>query len=252
MAMIRFLNYFFMTNQKEFIYILQIDTATAVCSVALSKNGQTLRLIEQEGQNIHAEKLTVFIDQILNEEGLKLSDLSAVSISKGPGSYTGLRIGVSTAKGLCFGTELPLIALDSLHSLARGYARQNTDRLSKRIGLCPAIDARRMEVYQTLINSEDLKILEETKAQIVDEETYQIWFEKGLEEIHLFGSGADKFSEMFENNKQVQVIENFKSSAGFMSEESYARFLNVEFENLAYFEPLYLKDFIPTTPRKRL
>lgn len=233
-------------------YILQIDTATPVCSVALSLNGETKQLIEEQGSNIHAEKLTVFIQEILKKESIHFSDLAAISVSKGPGSYTGLRIGVSTAKGLCFGTNLPLIAIDSLQALARGFKQTAQKEISESSILCPVIDARRMEVYQLLIQGQSFQILQPTQAQIVDSETYNAWGEKGYNKIYLFGSGADKFSELFEGHSLVEVVPEFASSAAFMSHDSYEKLKNQDFEDLAYFEPLYLKDFIPTTPKKKL
>jgi tRNA threonylcarbamoyladenosine biosynthesis protein TsaB len=148
--------------------LLQIETATTACSVALVQHGNVLAVKELDQRNIHAEVITVFIEQIFAEAGKVYADLDAVAVSSGPGSYTGLRIGVSTAKGLCFGLDKPLIAVETLQAMADGMAKQITDNT---ILLCPMIDARRMEVYTALFNSQGNRI-RPTSAEIIDENSF--------------------------------------------------------------------------------
>lgn len=235
-------------------YILQIDTATPVCSVALALNGKTLLLKEEEGQNIHAERLTIYIQELLHEADLRLHNLSAIAISKGPGSYTGLRIGVSTAKGLCYGTGLPLVAIDSLRSLAAGFVRHRGGTLHSSDLLCPMIDARRMEVYQAIFSGKTLDLIQDTQAQIVDAQTYRAILQSTdpYTKILLFGSGADKFDALFATEAEVEVISGFRSSAAYLDGLAHASFVAGKSEDIAYFEPYYLKDFVPTTPKKPL
>jgi len=220
--------------------ILQIETATSVCSVALSRAGETVCKVELDEPNVHASKLTRLIEQVMLEASLQLSDLSAVAVSKGPGSYTGLRIGVSTAKGLCYGLEIPLIAIDSLYSLANGFLLEN--KVSKDSLVYPMIDARRLEVYTAVFNS-DLELKIPTKAQIIE----PAYFDNNPADIpvYLFGDGADKFKEMFVEKKNIQIVSDFRQSASFLSRLAYQAFLDSRFEDVAYFEPFYLKDFVP-------
>jgi len=226
--------------------ILQIETATSVCSVALSVSGKTTHLAELDEPNAHAAKLTRLIEKVVKEASLTMADLDAVAVSKGPGSYTGLRIGVSTAKGLCYGLDIPLIAIDSLYSLADGFRQLNT-ALPDRALICPMIDARRLEVY-TAVYTKDLVLKQATKAQIIDPNYFD-----GLPDVPLvlFGDGADKFKAMFAGKEHIQVVSDFRQSAAFLSRLAYAAFLTSDFEDLAYFEPFYLKDFVPTKPKKK-
>ena len=227
--------------------ILQIETATSVCSVALSVSGKTTHLAELNEPNAHAAKLTRLIEQVVQEASLTLSDLDAVAVSKGPGSYTGLRIGVSTAKGLCYGLEIPLIAIDSLHSLAAGFVQENTS-LPVNTLVCPMIDARRLEVYTAVFNK-DLVLEQPTKAQIIDVN----YFDALPSDVPLvlFGDGADKFKDMFADKENIQVVSDFRQSAAFLSGPAYNAFLDSGFEDVAYFEPFYLKDFVPMKSKKK-
>lgn len=227
--------------------ILQIETATSVCSVALSVSGKTTHVVELDEPNAHAAKLTRLIEQVLFEASLSLSDLDAVAVSKGPGSYTGLRIGVSTAKGLCYGLDIPLIAVDSLHSLAAGFVEKNADIPDETL-LCPMIDARRLEVY-TAVFDRELILKQPTKAQVIDVN----YFDDLLSDVPLvlFGDGADKFKVIFESKENIQIVSDFRQSASFLSGLAHAAFLNSDFEDVAYFEPFYLKDFVPTKPKKK-
>ena len=218
--------------------ILNIETATKNCSVALSKDGRTLAIRELSEQNFsHAEKLHVFIEELFAESHLKLQDLSAIAVSQGPGSYTGLRIGVSAAKGLCYALSIPLIAVDTLEILARKINISNGTIL-------PMIDARRLEVYSAFFDSNYAKI-RETKAEIIDENSFQ----EETEILHLIGDGAMKFKEILTGEKFKYYPEMQFPSATEMSLISFQKFQNKQFEDVAYFEPFYLKDFVLITKK---
>jgi len=149
--------------------ILQIETATTVCSVALAKDGHVLGFKQIDERNIHAEIITLFIDELITGAGIPYNDIDAVAVSSGPGSYTGLRIGVSTAKGLCFALEKPLIAIETLAAMAQGVIAKSS--IDKKTLLCPMIDARRMEVYTALFDSDGNRI-KNTTAEIIDEQSF--------------------------------------------------------------------------------
>ncbi|WP_396153628.1 tRNA (adenosine(37)-N6)-threonylcarbamoyltransferase complex dimerization subunit type 1 TsaB [Flavobacterium sp.] len=218
--------------------ILNIETATKNCSVALSKDGKTLAIRELSEQNFsHAEKLHVFIEELFAESHLKLQDLSAIAVSQGPGSYTGLRIGVSAAKGLCYALSIPLIAVDTLEILARKINISNGTIL-------PMIDARRLEVYSAFFDKNYAKI-RETKAEIIDKNSFQ----ETSEMLHLIGDGAMKFKEILTGEKFKYYPEMQFPSATEMSLISFQKFQNKQFEDVAYFEPFYLKDFVLITKK---
>lgn len=218
--------------------ILNIETATKNCSVALSKDGKTLAIREIAEQNFsHAEKLHVFIEELLLETNVTFKDVKAVAVSQGPGSYTGLRIGVSAAKGLCYALSIPLIAIDTLEILARKI------QISSGI-ILPMIDARRLEVYCAFFDSNYAKI-RETKAEIIDENS----FKEETEIIHLIGDGAIKFKEILTDKKFKYYPEIQFPSAAEMSLISFQKFKNNQFEDVAYFEPFYLKDFVLITKK---
>ena len=229
--------------------ILCLETSTAVCSVALVENGNVVALRESlDGQN-HAEKITLFIDEVMKEAGVAYKDLDAVATSMGPGSYTGLRIGVSTAKGLCYAMEKPLIAIDTLAAMAYGFEDNKTTRQQdNKLGsiLCPMIDARRMEVYTAFFN-EKLERTSETEALVIDENSFM-----ELEQdnhLYLFGDGADKLAALFENDENITVVEKFHCSAAYMAKLADEAFTNKQFVDTAYFEPFYLKNFVPGMPK---
>ena len=227
------------------IFILQIETATPVCSVAISKSGETVAVIEASEPNIHASSLTLFIEQALAQANISRSQLNAVAVSMGPGSYTGLRIGVSTAKGFCYGlNNLPLLAVNTLEGMAHGFS-QCVGKESNHI-LVPMIDARRMEVY-TAHYSSGLERIQETQARIIDKDS----FEFSSDDFMLFGTGADKFIDLFSDTKNVFITTDFFNSAAHISQLAYKRFQDQQFEDLIYFEPFYLKDFITSTPKSR-
>lgn len=216
-------------------YILHIETSTKTCSVALSKERMLIDFIDESPEQFtHAERLAVSIRDIIKRNNLSNSSLKAVAVSKGPGSYTGLRIGVSTAKGLCYALNIPLIAIDSLTILTSFFLQENN--VKQNVVLKPMIDARRQEVY-TASFSTNQKMIIPINNEIIDIEKYdttekEIWF----------GDGANKFSQI--QNSNVTVIENFNTSAKGMILLAEDKFEKKKFENVAYFEPFYLKDFI--------
>ena len=213
--------------------ILNIETATKNCSVSLAKEGKTIICKEIATENFsHAEKLHVFIEAILQEVNLSLKHLNAIAVSQGPGSYTGLRIGVSSVKGLCYALDLPMIAIDTLALLARRI------KIDEGI-IIPMIDARRMEVYTSFFDKNYLKI-RETKAEIIDESSYN----EINDTIHLVGDGALKFKETLTGTKFVFYDEVVYPSANEMSELSFEKYKKSDFVDVAYFEPYYLKDFV--------
>jgi len=231
------------------MYILHIETATSVCSVALSQDGRLLAFREQHEPNIHATKLTVFIEELLEEAHLSMANLDAVAVSKGPGSYTGLRIGVSVAKGLCYALDIPLVAVNTLDALTAGFlAEKRTGGLSTETLLSPMLDARRMEVYTALYDAQGNQ-LEPTSARIIDVHSFDSLLEKG-KKLVLFGDGADKLLELFAEHEAIEVVSGFKNAARYMVSPAVSCLNRQQVENVAYFEPFYLKDFIPTTPKR--
>lgn len=218
--------------------ILHIETATKVCSVALSKDGKLLNLKENNSAEYsHGENLTTYIKDVLTASNYSLNDLSAVAVTSGPGSYTGLRIGVSTAKGLCYALEIPLIAVDALLSLAKIAQAKHEGK-----NLCALIDARRMEVFSAIYTPE-LRLLKPISADVIDEDTYT-----EIDSFVYFGDGASKLQALWEN-KNYTIDATIHSSARGQIEEAYRKFLANEVEDVAYFEPFYLKDFMGTQPK---
>jgi tRNA threonylcarbamoyladenosine biosynthesis protein TsaB len=220
-------------------YILNLETATKNCSVSISQNGQTIFCKEMaETGYSHAERLHVFIEECIKESTIHFKDLSAIAVSQGPGSYTGLRIGVSAAKGLCFALDLPLIAVDTLQVLAL--------KLSISDGvIIPMIDARRMEVYSAIFNSKFEKI-REVQAEILTANS----FEEISDKIHFIGDCAEKAKTVLNNSNFIFHEDVFYPSANEMSGLSYKKFQENNFEDVAYFEPYYLKDFMATVSKK--
>ena len=226
------------------ITILQIETSTKYCSAAVSSNGQTLHLKIAAGQNLHAGSLTLFIDEVMKQAGLKYADLDAVAVSKGPGSYTGLRIGVSTAKGLCYALDKPLIAIDTLQMMANGFLKANPTHNDL---VCPMIDARRLEVYTALYSPLGDE-LEPVTAKIIDENSFAP--ELRASKITFIGDGAAKCAPVLNNSNATFLEDNYNSAAN-MSEIAFQRYEQGAFEDVAYFEPFYLKDFMITTPKRK-
>jgi len=223
-----------MTN----IYILNIETATKNCSVSISKDGKLIALKEIcEANFSHAEKLHQFIKDTLKESNIDFKELSAIAISKGPGSYTGLRIGVSSAKGLCFALDIPLISVLTLESLAHATKVESGY-------IIPLLDARRQEVFTAVFNS-DYTPVKETYNYILEENSFAEY-----DKIIFLGDGATKTKEII-THPNATFLEGYYPSAKEMIALSYEKFLQKEFEDVAYFEPFYLKDFHVTVSKKK-
>jgi len=219
--------------------ILNIETATKNCSVSLSKDGDVLffREIAEVGYS-HAEKLHVFIEEVLLQSKHSYSELSAVAVSQGPGSYTGLRIGVSAAKGLCYALDIPMIAVDTLAILAEQVQIEEGF-------IVPMIDARRMEVYSAVFNAKHKKVIE-TQAEIITTDSFKDYNET----IYFIGDSSTKCRETLTKQNFVFKEEIIFPSSREMAKLSYEKYTNSDFVDVAYFEPLYLKDFIATSAKK--
>lgn len=213
--------------------ILCLETASTNCSVSLGVDGKLVALKEDYDSNYsHAERLHVFIRDLMAENNLELSQLDAIAISKGPGSYTGLRIGVSAAKGLCFTLDIPLISVATLTALAQ--------QVEEKIMVAPMLDARRMEVYTAIFNKEKEQVME-TKALILDKNSYKEFLDK--EPVVFIGSGVKKFKEAC-SHPNALFIKNKLPSAKEMVGLAAIKHKANDFEDVAYFEPYYLKDFM--------
>ncbi|WP_299522170.1 tRNA (adenosine(37)-N6)-threonylcarbamoyltransferase complex dimerization subunit type 1 TsaB [uncultured Lutibacter sp.] len=221
-------------------YILNIETATKNCSVSISKEGKTIVLKElNSGEYSHAEKLHEFIKQVTDEVGIELSELKAVAVSKGPGSYTGLRIGVSAAKGLCFALEIPLISINTLQILALSIS------ISEGV-VIPLLDARRMEVYSSVFNSKN-ESLREVKAEIITEDSFKEYL--NIQKVYFVGDGVEKCKGII-THKNATFIDDKLPSANEMSKLSFEKLKKNGIEDVAYFEPFYLKDFVAIKSKK--
>ncbi len=218
-------------------YILNIETATTVCSVSLFNQNELLHCKEIDAGYSHAENLHVYMTEVLKESGKTFKDLDAIAVSKGPGSYTGLRIGASAAKGLAYALSIPLISVSTLKVMANAVLNHND------IGryLCPMIDARRMEVYTCLYN-QHLEEQVPVEAKIIDEKTIDTY--KDFNSICFFGDGMPKCKELLSTLPNSQFAENIRPSSRFMGTLAHNKYQAKDFENTAYFEPFYLKDFI--------
>ncbi|MCD4747612.1 MAG: tRNA (adenosine(37)-N6)-threonylcarbamoyltransferase complex dimerization subunit type 1 TsaB [Bacteroidales bacterium] len=229
--------------------ILNIETSTIVCSVALSKDGKLIAFRESKEKNSHSEVITLFIEKIFKKANLNYSSIDAIAVSKGPGSYTGLRIGVSTTKGLCYALDKPLIAISTLQSMAYAismkYIAENTHRKDD-ILFCPMIDARRMEVYSAIFDINN-NIVRNIEAEIINDNSFTEYLKKG--KIVFFGDGADKCITVLSQDKNAVFIKNVYPSACNMISLSENKFIKGQFEDIAYFEPFYLKDFIAGKPK---
>ncbi|MBX9851985.1 MAG: tRNA (adenosine(37)-N6)-threonylcarbamoyltransferase complex dimerization subunit type 1 TsaB [Cytophagaceae bacterium] len=217
--------------------ILSIETSTKVCSVAFHQDGVLLSSSEIFIEKSHSKMITVLVEQLLKELKKNFSDIDAIAVSKGPGSYTGLRIGVSTAKGLCYALDKPLIGVNTLLSMAFGVK----ENLSGDYLFCPMIDARRMEVYCALYDK-DLNVVEDTQAKIIDENFFIQYFDK--KKIFFFGDGAAKCISSFEKQSNATFIESIYPSAKNIGYLAYDLWNKKQWEDVAYFEPFYLKDFV--------
>ena len=231
--------------------ILIIETSTEVCSISLVRDGKRIDLIETgEGQN-HARLVTVFAENLLSRNGINIKELSAVAVSKGPGSYTGLRIGTSTAKGICYANQIPLIAIGTLEAMTR-YVIVNQNDLGiaqdKPALFCPMIDARRMEVYSMLFDDHG-SVLKPISAEIIDESFLSE--ELMNNQVVYFGNGAEKCRKVITSQNGI-FIGNVVASASHMTKLVWEAYNKKQFEDVAYFEPFYLKDFVATTPKKNI
>ncbi|AZQ60858.1 tRNA (adenosine(37)-N6)-threonylcarbamoyltransferase complex dimerization subunit type 1 TsaB [Flammeovirga pectinis] len=223
--------------------ILSIDTSTTVCSVALhTLEGQLLSYYEQHIDKSHSEYLAVMIQNVTENAGINMSELSAVAVSEGPGSYTGLRIGASTAKGLCFTLDIPLLGVSTLKSMALqiSYTTDAEDII------CPMLDARRMEVY-TALYTKGMEELLSPQPMVMDENSLS----DVKARLVYFGNGAEKCQELLDN-RPTKLIKNIVPSAQFIGELAVELYKAEDFKDVAYWEPEYLKEFQATTPRKRL
>ena len=214
--------------------ILSIETSTNVCSVALHKQGQLIAHLVSNEAYSHAEKLAIMIDELLKMAKIPRNELAAVAVSAGPGSYTGLRIGTSTAKGICYALDIPLIAIGTLESMLEGL------ELNKDIDLlCPMIDARRMEVYCLLAKIDGL-VIETTQAKIIDQFSYEEHL--NASKIAFYGNGAEKCKSVL-THRNATFIDNINPSAIHIGKLAEARYKAAEFADLVYFEPEYLKAY---------
>lgn len=222
--------------------LLNLETATTNCSVSIAKDGELIVLKEHNSSNYsHAEQLHIFIEEALQEASLSIKDIDAIAVSKGPGSYTGLRIGVSAAKGLCFSLNVPLISIATLESMAHQVV------LEENTVIIPVLDARRMEVYSSVFNASYSEI-RETRAEIIDENSFSEYTEKG--KVIIAGSGAEKCKEILTHPNFI-CNTAIVPSAKEMASLSYQKFKDKNFEDIAYFEPYYLKDFVLLQKKKK-
>ena len=228
--------------------ILLIETSTALCSVALAQDGAVTAYRESSAPKAHASLTAVFIQEMLQERGLTLADCKAVCVSKGPGSYTGLRVGVSTAKGLCFGSGKPLLAVGTLDTLVAQAETPNDFRY-----IIPMIDARRMEVYTAVFEiagqaGNDARQITETAPAIIDETSFAEYLEQGP--CLFIGDGAGKCADVIKHPNADFIQCYPKASA--MLQPAMAAYKEKRFEDVAYFEPFYLKEFVATVSKKKL
>lgn len=228
--------------------LILIETSTQLCSAALSAGDRIISYRESSDPKAHASKLCVFIDEMLKEQGMKVSDCNAVAVSKGPGSYTGLRVGVSTAKGLCFGGNIPLIAVSTLEILAH---QAHSESLIPQgcIAIVPMIDARRMEVYCSRFDTQCHETAQ-VEARIIDKDSFSDLLAAQNGKVLFIGDGADKCRETLASDNAVFTQCWPKASS--MLTPALERFARGEFEQIAYFEPFYLKEFAITPSKKKL
>jgi tRNA threonylcarbamoyladenosine biosynthesis protein TsaB len=230
--------------------IICLETSTPLCSVALCDKDGVVALRESADGKSHASLLTVFVDELLAEAGINAADLQAVAVSKGPGSYTGLRIGVSAAKGIAYAASLPLIGIDTTLSMFHGiseYAEANSMTGDSTL-FVPMLDARRMEVYYSIFTGNG-EIYREVSAEVIDENSFSDI--PADNRLVFFGDGATKCRGILEGTNKI-FVENFRISAAHMYKPALKAFREKRFEDTAYFEPFYLKDFITSRPKKNI
>ncbi|MEO8150960.1 MAG: tRNA (adenosine(37)-N6)-threonylcarbamoyltransferase complex dimerization subunit type 1 TsaB [Bacteroidia bacterium] len=233
--------------------ILNIETATETCSVALAKDGKVLAYRESSEPKAHAAHLTLFIEEVIKNAGINYNDLDAIAVSKGPGSYTGLRIGVSTAKGLCFALDKPLLSVNTLQAFSdyfiSDYLNKSGNDIHHDVLFCPMIDARRMEVY-TAVFDEHLNFIEPTQAIILNEHSFNGLLQSNR--MVFFGTGATKLQQIVLTSINAVFVSGCENSAKGMVRWSEELYKSGDFEDLAYFEPFYLKDFITTQSKQKI
>ncbi|MBQ3787745.1 MAG: tRNA (adenosine(37)-N6)-threonylcarbamoyltransferase complex dimerization subunit type 1 TsaB [Bacteroidales bacterium] len=217
---------------------LLIETATQVCSVVLASEGRILARRDSDVPNAHSTRLSVFIQEVLDDNRLTPRDLGAVCVSAGPGSYTGLRIGVSSAKGICYALGIPLVSVPTLLSMAALYYRQHPEYKGL---VCPMIDARRMECY-TMMVAPGLDVLRPTAADVITEGIFDEYLNRG--EVTFIGDGAAKTQPLLGNHPNARFDDSFRLSAEGMIDLAAQRLAEGKTEDVAYFEPFYLKDFV--------
>lgn len=228
--------------------ILNIETSTTVCSVVLAENEKIIAEKISFENNSHSRLLASFIDEIFLENNIEPTSLDAIAVSEGPGSYTGLRIGVSTAKGLAFALEKPLISIDTLQIMTIEAIKQRADLVEKQAVFCPMIDARRMEVYTAFYNFQADKI-SETTNMIIDEHSFLTPLHQ--KQFAFFGDGANKCKKEITHQNAIFIDAIFPLAKNMVS-LALEKFNNQDFVDVAYFEPFYLKPFIATTPKNKL
>ena len=229
--------------------ILSIETSTKVCSVALHEQGILVAHDEIIAEKSHAENLTILTKNIISGSGFNFNQIDAIAISKGPGSYTGLRIGTSTAKGLCYALEKPLIAINTLQAMAYEIINLHPEysglifNLQSSI-LCPMLDARRMEVYYAMFNASN-EFIKDTSAEIMDEFSFKDVL--SASKVIFFGEGMDKCKPILSKHENAIFLDNIFPSAKNIGYLATSRYKENDFEDVAYFEPFYLKDFVSTS-----
>jgi tRNA threonylcarbamoyladenosine biosynthesis protein TsaB len=230
--------------------IICLETATNLCSVALCDSAGVISLKESNESKSHASMLTVFIEEILKENGIRAGDVEAIAVSKGPGSYTGLRIGVSVAKGIAYAASIPLIGIETTLSMFWGISgsRMKSQETDMNTLFCPMLDARRMEVYYTIYDAAG-KTIKDISAEIITEDSFSNIPES--QKIIFFGDGSAKCKEVV-NRTNIHFADDFRISASHMHRPVIQAFNKRHFEDVAYFEPFYLKDFITSKPRKNI
>ena len=224
--------------------LLHIETATDVCSVALSRGAEVIGLKEEAGGNNHAKHLLPFVDEVLKQGGCTVSDLNGVAVSIGPGSYTGLRIGVSTAKGIAYTAGIPVMAISTLESIAQGAKQLWMESNEEDVQFVPMIDARRMEVFTTRFDF-DMNLLEEISSKIVDENTFAELLSE--QKVLFCGNGMPKCRELLSVYPNARFVDT-PVSAKNMLPAALKKWQNNDFENVAYFEPFYLKEYVAAKP----
>ena len=231
--------------------ILSLETSTTVCSAALHHDGNLLGSKELLTPQSASSQLAPIIDQLLKDSKISSKEINAVAVASGPGSYTGLRIGVATAKGLCFALQIPLIAINTLELMAYQVVNSSTSPSPLERGqggevlLCPMLDARRMEVY-CLLTDLNLNIIEQTQAKIIDQESFKEWLDRRT--IFFFGNGADKCKDIIKHINAI-FIQDINPSASQLGEMAFQKFIRNEVEDLSSFEPHYLKEFMIKKPK---